>query len=111
MIIDFDNLEETINHHYWNGDGDFIARIYNDGTNKILKGLLKKGCSIGLHQHNNTSETIYVISGSGVVHCDGDTRVLTSGDCHYCKDGSSHSLANPFDEDLVFFAVIPTYKK
>ena len=111
MIIDFNEIEEKQNHHYWDGDGDFLARIYNDGLNKILRGKLKKGSSIGIHKHDNTSEIIYVISGSGVVHCNGDTKIISAGDCHYCKDGSSHSLANPFDEDLVFFAVIPTYKK
>lgn len=111
MNIDFNDIEEKVNHHYWDGDGDFLARIYNDGLNKILKGTLKKGCSIGLHKHDNTSEIIYVISGNGVVHCDGVTKMLSQGDCHYCKDGSSHSLSNPFDDDFVFFAVIPNHFK
>ena len=111
MIIDFDDIEEKQNHHYWDGDGDFYARISNDGLNKILKGRLEKGSSIGLHKHENTSEIIYVISGSGVVHCDGQTKIITAGDCHYCKDGSSHSISNPFDDELIFFAVIPNHFK
>ena len=111
MIIDFDSIEETVNHHYWDGDGDFIAHIYNDGLNKILKGKLEKGSSIGLHQHNNTSEIIYVISGSAVVHCNGDTRLITQGECHYCKDGSSHSITNPFDDDFIFLGIIPNHSK
>ena len=111
MIIDFDTIEEETKHHYWDGDGDFIARIFNDGLNKILKGTLKKGSSIGLHLHENTSEIVYVLSGSGIAHCDGDTKLITAGECHYCKDGSKHSLSNPFDDDFVFFAVIPNHFK
>ena len=84
------------------GEGVFHARMQLDGLNKIMRGMLEPGASIGLHTHETSSEIIYILSGEGKVLYDGDDFPLKAGDCHYCPKGHAHSLRN-----LEFFAVVP----
>ena len=111
MKLNFKEMAEEIKPHFNGGEGVFNAKIINDGTNKILMGRLEKGNSIGLHTHTGTSEIIYVISGVGTMLYDGGTEILTAGDVHYCPNGKAHSFRNENDEDLIFFAVVPTHEK
>lgn len=110
MLIDFDKIKEEVQEKFHDGDGEFISKQYFDGYNKILFGKLKKNNSIGLHEHETTSEIVYVISGQGVMTCDGEVEIIMAGDVSYCPMGHNHTLKNPFDEDLEFFAVIPNHK-
>lgn len=89
------------------GNGVFRAAIVSDDKNKILKGILPPGASIGLHIHDTSSEIIFILSGNGTTVCDGKEEKVSSGDCLYCKKGSSHTLKNEGSEDLVFYAVVP----
>ena len=89
------------------GNGVFRAAIVADDKNKILKGILPPLASIGLHTHDTSSEIIFILSGSGITVCDGNEEKVSSGDCLYCKKGSSHTLRNDGHEDLVFYAVVP----
>ena len=111
MKIDFDNIDYEIKNNFNGGEKHFKLKSFNDGLNKILIGKLEKGCSIGLHKHEGTSEIIHVISGEGIMLCDGEEEILKPGDIHYCKNGHSHSFRNENDEDLIFFAVIPNHKE
>lgn len=107
MKIDFSNIEETVLHNFRGGDGDTQARMVTDEHNRIMKGRLKSGCSIGVHTHDTSSEIIFVISGVGRCIVDGVEEILTKGTCHYCKKGQTHTLINDSEDDLVFYAVIP----
>ena len=107
MIFDFKNETPEILPHFKGGEGDFIAKIHFDGMNKILHGTLPPHATIGKHTHENDSEIIYILSGSGAVLDDGELMPLTAGDCHYCPKGHTHSLINNSEADLVFFAVVP----
>lgn len=107
MKLEFDNIEEKVTPHFNGGEGEFIARIFNDGVNKILRGKLEPGSSIGYHIHDTSSEIIYILSGNGKMRIEDNEERLTAGDCHYCMKGQSHGLINDSDEDLIFFAVVP----
>ena len=107
MKIMFDQMNDTVLEHFNGGEGQFVAKMFNDGKCKILRGLLKPGCSIGMHTHATSSEVIYVLSGEGKMHMGDEVETLTAGDCHYCPLGQSHSFVNESQEDLVFFAVVP----
>ena len=107
MKIMFDQMNDTVLEHFNGGEGQFIAKMFNDGKCKILHGLLKPGCSIGMHTHVTSSEVIYVLSGEGKMYMGDEVETLTAGDCHYCPLGQSHSFVNESQEDLVFFAVVP----
>ena len=62
--------------------------------------------SIGLHQHIEDTETYTIISGQGIYTDENFEYPVKSGDCLFCGKNQSHAIANPFDEDLVFFALI-----
>ena len=111
MKILFNEMNDTVLEHFQGGDGQFVAKMFNDGKCKILRGLLAPGCSIGLHTHENDSETIYILSGTGKVLCDGVYEALSAGSCHYCPKGHEHSLINDSEEDLTFFAIVPVHEK
>ena len=55
---------------------------------------------------------VVVETGSAVTTFKKGDRVTVDpnwscGYCHYCKKGSSHTLVNDGEEELVFFAVVP----
>ena len=107
MVIKFNDIEEKELRAFYGGDGALIANMFVDGKNKILRGKLARGASIGLHRHEPTSEIIFIISGKGKAVCDGVEERLLAGDCHYCPKGSEHCLINVGEEDLCFYAVVP----
>ena len=108
MIIDFNTIEEVANPQFKGGEGDTMFRTYNDGQNKIMRGRLEPGCSIGYHKHETNSEIIFILSGEArCIYDEGEER-LVPGLCHYCPKGHSHSLINASaTEPLLFFAIVP----
>ncbi len=107
MKIQFETLPEKRLEGFWGGEGALCAKMHVDERNKILRGVLAPGHSIGYHVHDTSSEIIYIISGNGKTVTDGIEEAVTAGDCHYCQKGQQHRLINDGDEDLVFFAVVP----
>lgn len=109
MKILFDDIEESVTPNFLGGEKEFRTRAFIDaGGNKIMKARLIPGASIGMHTHKTNCEILYVLSGSGkMITAEGFER-LSAGDCHYCKKGESHSFINDGDEDLIFFATVPT---
>lgn len=108
MVIDFKQLEPTTIPSFYGGEKELFALIHADERNRILYGILKAGASIGLHTHEAGSEIIYFLQGEGKVLYDGQYEAVREGLCHYCPKGHSHSLINDSDQDLVFFAVVPS---
>lgn len=106
-MIDFSKIEETSLQSFYGGEGALIASMFTDDKNRILKGRLVPGSTIGLHTHETSSEIIFILSGNGKAILDGTEENLSAGDCHYCKKGSEHTLINDGIEDLIFYAVIP----
>ncbi len=111
MIIQFDEMETKELQAFYGGAGALIAKMFVDENNKILRGKLACGASIGLHRHTPSSEIIFITSGKGKSVCDGKEELLSAGDCHYCPKGSEHCLINVGDEDLCFYAVVPVHKE
>ena len=108
MKILFNDMNDTVLEKFNGGEGRLVAKMFNDGTNKILRGLLAPGCSIGMHVHATSSEIIYILSGEGKMYLsDGTVETLRPGDCHYCPKGTGHNFVNESDADLTFFAVVP----
>ena len=107
MKLSFDEMVEVHNPNFKGGEGELIAKSFDDGMNKMLCGKLEPGSTIGYHIHDTSSEIIYILSGNGKVKLENGEEILKSGDCHYCKKGESHSLINDGTEDLIFFAVVP----
>jgi mannose-6-phosphate isomerase-like protein (cupin superfamily) len=64
------------------------------------KRALKPGSGIGLHQQDE-DEIYYVLSGKGIMTLDGKTVDVTPGTAVLTRTGSSHSLKQTGDDDLV----------
>ena len=105
-MIKLDSIKETIMPNFRGGQGDFCVAMFKDDLNKIMKGRLEPGCSIGMHCHETSSEIIFILSGNGRTVCDGVEEAVTAGDCLYCKKSSSHTLINDSTAPLVFYAVV-----
>ena len=107
MIIDFNHMKEEILHHFKDGDKYMMAKMVDDGTNKIMVSRLISGASIGKHTHETSSEIIYILEGHGISYVDDEETKVGPGCCQYCPKGHSHQLINIGTKDLVFFAVVP----
>ncbi len=107
MIVDFDAIEISTIPHMRGGEKELLAAIHDDELNRIMRGRLVPGASIGMHTHDTGSEIIYILSGQGKALYDGGEERVGPGSCQYCPKGHAHSLVNDGGEDLIFFAVIP----
>ena len=114
MKIDFSKIDESILPNFKGGEKEFAANMFFDGTNRIFKGRLIPGATIGMHTHEDSCEVIFILEGKGmIIECSLDSNEqlcsqVSSGDCLYCPKGHSHSLQNTSSEgDLIFYAVVP----
>ena len=114
MIIDFSKMDVTVLPNFKGGEKEFAANMFFDGTNRIFKGRLIPGATIGMHTHDDSCEVIFILEGNGtIVESEPQSEIQTSstvsaGDCLYCPKGHSHSLQNTSEgSDLVFYAVVP----
>ncbi|MCR5653504.1 MAG: cupin domain-containing protein [Ruminococcus sp.] len=111
MFIDFDKIEISVLPEFKGGTGVTKTKNFFDGVNKIMRGTLDVGCSIGYHMHENNSEIILIVSGQAKCLYDDGAEHLKAGDCHYCPMGHSHSLINNSEtEPLCYFAVVSEHK-
>ena len=87
-----------------NGGGQTVGYSFfkNVPALKLVfrKRALKPGSGIGLHEQKE-DEIYYVLSGKGTMTLDGKTVEVTPGTAVLTRTGSSHSLKQVGDEDLV----------
>ena len=107
MKIDFSKIEEKRVPEFKGGTGAALLRTYEDETIKVINGFLEKDSSIGMHTHEGTSETVYILEGNGKMICDGAEELLQAGSCSYCPEGHTHSLINTGEAPLHFLGVVP----
>ena len=106
MRINFNDIKEITMPGMNNGTGMMTAKLFMDTDGKIITCRIHSGGSIGEHKHETSDDINYIISGKGKAVCDGQEEMLTAGCCHVCKKGSSHSIENTGDEDLVLLTVV-----
>lgn len=107
MIIDFNAMEATVISNFKGGEKEMTARMFWDGTNRILRGILQPGASIGEHIHETDCEILFVVDGEGTLIDDGVSSPISRGQCAYCPKGHRHSLVNTGDGPLEFYAAVP----
>ena len=113
MKIEFNKMDVTILPNFKGGEMEFAANMFFDGINRIFKGRLVPGASIGMHTHDDSCEVIFILEGKGTIveltpsSNEENVSPVFTGDCLYCPKDHSHSLRNTSDEgDLVFYAVV-----
>ena len=109
MKIKFNEIPVQELVKFKGGEKQLNARMYSDSNNKIMLSYLVPGASIGMHQHEGTSEIIYFVKGKATVIFNGERLEFTAGECHYCPENSFHTMINESDENVEFFAVVPTH--
>ena len=107
MNLDYSQIEFEPFEHFKGGEGTMFAKMFFDGTVRILRAYLPVGASIGYHQHVENCEIIYILSGKGTVNMDGVETEVAAGMSTYCEKGHFHSLTNTGTEELHFFGVVP----
>jgi mannose-6-phosphate isomerase-like protein (cupin superfamily) len=109
MEINFQNLPEEVVHRMRDGEGNVRKKTFEDDAARIMILTLEPGASIGPHTHDTNFEVFYGVSGRGKVLI-GDALdtadPMYPGICHYCPQGSRHSLVNDGDEPLSVFALV-----
>ena len=106
MIIDFEKLKEITIEKLNGGNGQISSKMHIDNLGKIMLSRIPKGASIGSHEQKTGHDINYVISGHGKAICNGTEEILKVGMCHYCPKGSTHSIINDGDEDLILFNMV-----
>ena len=56
MKISFDTIAESAIENFKGGEGTFHVHMFQDMNNKIMKGRLVPGSSIGTHTHETNRE-------------------------------------------------------
>jgi len=112
MIKKSSELTVAINDNMRGGDGSVIIRHIADKSELYGKGrlyarlLIKPGCSIGYHIHENETEIFHILSGTAVYNDNGTRTELAPGDTAITPSGQGHSIANRGNEDLELIALI-----
>ena len=109
MILKLDEITLSRFPEFKGGTKELAANMFFDGTNRIFRGCLVPGASIGVHTHEDSCEVIFIQEGRGLLfEPEAGYKEVHSGDCLYCPKGHTHSLVNPEDasEDLTFLAVV-----
>lgn len=107
MKLDFNEIAEENKPNFKGGEKSLDVKMFSDEKNKIMRGRLQKGATIGMHIHDTSCEIIYILKGKGTMLYEDTVETLIPGDVHYCPKGKKHSLQNHEDEELEFFAVVP----
>ena len=81
MIIDLKGMETTVLPNFKGGEKEYKAKMYFDGTTRIMHGTLEAGASIGYHKHETNSEIMFFVSGKGKVLFDDCVEYVEAGQC------------------------------
>lgn len=106
MLINFNEIKEMTIPGMNGGTGTMAARMFVSDKGKIIPTRIHAGGSIGLHEQRTSDDINYVIAGRGKAICDGVEEILMPGCCHVCPKGSSHSIINTGEEDLILLTVV-----
>ena len=110
MVYDFNTLEAKKVEHMRDGEGHVFTKRVDLDIGGVIINTIPPGCSIGLHQHTTNYEVCYIISGRAYEVTEDEKILLEPGMVTYCPFEGKHSLVNEFDEDFVFFGILPDIK-
>lgn len=112
MVNKAELMQSVIKDNLRGGNGSaelthlFDAKDLAGKANMCAKVVLKPGCSIGEHTHDDDGEIYIVLSGKGMVNDNGTPKEMHAGDAMWTTGGEAHSIINHGDEDLVMLAIV-----
>ena len=84
--------------------------IVNNEHLLMVRANMEPGKCHPFHHHPTREELIYVLSGKAEQWVGKEKRVLNPGDTAFIPMGEVHGTYNPFDERLVFLAILSPAK-
>ena len=61
MLINFNQIPETVIPNMRGGEGQVVSRMHVDGDNKIMKGFLAPGCEHSLINDSDGGLTFFAV--------------------------------------------------
>ena len=97
-----------------NGAGVLTMKKILNGVDELdQKGrafnhcFLEPGSGLGYHQHNGTTETLYILKGQAEYVDENENKIiLKAGDVTFTDNGQGHSIYAIGDEILEFIALV-----
>ena len=88
------------------GNGVLNCKSLLDGLDSAKFGFMHrdemaKGVSIGVHEHKDSEEIYYLVSGKGVLTYDGEEYEMLPKDISLCNIGHSHGFLATEDSVLI----------
>ena len=112
MVRRASDVEVVVIENMRGGEGDVVishlaqqSEIYDKGR-LFARVVVKPGCSIGYHVHENEMEAYHILSGVGTYDDNGKTVELHPGDTSITLAGQGHGMVNNGNEDIVMIALI-----
>ncbi len=84
--------------------------IVNNEHLMMVRANMEPGRDHPFHCHPTREEIIYVLSGQAEQWVGKEKRILKAGDMAFIPMGEVHGTYNPFDEKLVFLAILSPAK-
>ncbi len=112
MIKKTNDFNTELRENMRGGDGtvevtNFVtAEELNNKGRLFGKIVLKPGCGIGFHIHENDSELFYIMKGTAVYDDNGTKVTVNAGDVTVTPAGTGHSIKNENEEDVELIALI-----
>jgi mannose-1-phosphate guanylyltransferase len=93
---DLGNIHLTV-HRPW---GTYTI-LEEDDRYKIKRIVVKPGKRLSLQKHFHRSEHWVVVSGTAIVYCNGEEKLVRTNESVYIPIGDTHRLENPGKVDLI----------
>lgn len=103
MILDFNKMPDLTWTDFRGGEEDTIARMYKDSKNQIMFLKLEPGASMGVYNHENSTEIIYVLQGSATATFDGIEEELYRVCVHTVRQVTQTALKTQVQRIWCFF--------
>lgn len=72
----------------------------------LVRATMEPGRSHPFHRHPTREEIIYIVEGRAEQWVDKEFRILKTGEIAHIPIGTVHGTWNPFDQPLVFLAML-----
>lgn len=99
MIRHYEDINVEDKPSPFEGTGTITVRNLLEGPNEMYnKGrvfahtTVYPGSNIGVHKHNQESETYYILKGVGKYNDNGSIVEVRAGDVFFCGDGEMHGI-------------------
>lgn len=100
IINNFLEVEPKEEKNYLGGDRSItLAKVFENTAFDTDYLILESGSSVGLHLAERDKLYI-VLSGEGIIECDGDRNEVCAGDCVTVPKGKSSGIFNTSVFDL-----------